>query len=222
MMCSTQRFQSTPPMQGATVYINIYLQPSEFQSTPPMQGATHPYVSDVEEEMFQSTPPMQGATTLHLCRVQAHNVSIHAPYAGSDSTIGLSAVASAYVSIHAPYAGSDVASAYETMTGLGFQSTPPMQGATRTNERRVEMAEFQSTPPMQGATYLDGFDRFVTGVSIHAPYAGSDPDRIHPELPPRCFNPRPLCRERPRRRMTEACMRKFQSTPPMQGATPAL
>ena len=34
----------------------------------------------------------------------------------------------------------------------GFQSTPPMQGATRNVVTMAEEMLFQSTPPMQGAT----------------------------------------------------------------------
>ena len=36
----TLMFQSTPPMQGATFYIQRDNVPHLFQSTPPMQGAT--------------------------------------------------------------------------------------------------------------------------------------------------------------------------------------
>ena len=56
---------------------------------------------------FQSTPPMQGATA----KAEAIRKRID-------------------VSIHAPYAGSDV---FDYLTHPGdivFQSTPPMQGAT--------------------------------------------------------------------------------------------
>ena len=102
-------FQSTPPMQGATeraqyeTFINTL-----FQSTPPMQGATPPEYAGITGIVFQSTPPMQGATSsgcktiLHaesfnprpLCRERHgrdfnedlnRKVSIHAPYAGSDT-----------------------------------------------------------------------------------------------------------------------------------------
>ena len=58
-----------------------------------------------------------------------------------------------YVSIHAPYAGSD-GYTLNTISGmLGFQSTPPMQGAT-----------------YRGTT----LGHMAIDVSIHAPYAGSD------------------------------------------------
>ena len=78
---------------------------------------------------------------------------------------------------------------------------------------------FQSTPPMQGATsgicILD--DAVV--VSIHAPYAGSDCKDILTVLKNGSFNPRPLCRERHNPERWRRAEWKFQSTPPMQGAT---
>ena len=56
------------------------------------------------------------------------------------------------VSIHAPYAGSDYGEGMCTIEVNGFQSTPPMQGAT--------------IPNLSANSFLV--------VSIHAPYAGSD------------------------------------------------
>ena len=102
--------------------------------------------------MFQSTPPMQGATVLHHHGPDVHKVSIHAPYAGSDGSKGGYKLSEYDVSIHAPYAGSDCAEPDFPEAFSGFQSTPPMQGAT---------------------------------VSCQPLFLGR-----------RCFNPRPLCRER--------------------------
>ena len=78
---------------------------------------------------------------------------------------------------------------------------------------------FQSTPPMQGATSFKKFKRYLSTVSIHAPYAGSD---VFPFSVLFCrvsFNPRPLCRERPSDLCGCGNTLVFQSTPPMQGAT---
>ena len=87
-------FQSTPPMQGATI-TSCWAVPcsSEFQSTPPMQGATQEALSGTAHyrisihapyaggdpagshtfpglgKRFQSTPPMQGATLRHLLEI---------------------------------------------------------------------------------------------------------------------------------------------------------
>ena len=56
-------------------------------------------------------------------------------------------------------------------------------------------------------------------VSIHAPRAGGDfidPDKRHLFL---CFNPRPPRRGRQVIRGGKMVLKKFQSTPPAQGAT---
>ena len=55
-----------------------------FQSTPPMQGATVISVYCDRFPVFQSTPPMQGATKFREQMYETLSVSIHAPYAGSD------------------------------------------------------------------------------------------------------------------------------------------
>ena len=65
MLSTTWRptlFQSTPPMQGATMPQAKETRKLLFQSTPPMQGATQHGICDSTYAMFQSTPPMQGAT----------------------------------------------------------------------------------------------------------------------------------------------------------------
>ena len=100
---------------------------------------------------------------------------------------------------------------------------------------------FQSTLPMQGATKEQGIETATPNISIHAPYAGSDWKHIT-RLPgvmnfnPRSlcrerqiicvtvyrlqnFNPRSLCRERPASIFPEIIFWIFQSTLPMQGAT---
>ena len=108
------------------------------------------------------------------CIFSVHrDVSIHAPYAGSDAEVR-DHFPGFIVSIHAPYAGSDQTTLiFPGVTG-SFQSTPPMQGATESDRGVIIEMEFQSTPPMQGATRSFTVCIFVLIVSIHAPYAGSD------------------------------------------------
>ena len=68
-----------------------------------------------------------------LWRIPAHpygRVSIHAPYAGSDGDACHFRGSELTVSIHAPYAGSDRGEDYQKFITAMFQSTPPMQGAT--------------------------------------------------------------------------------------------
>ena len=72
-----------------------------------------------------------------------------------------------------------------------------MQGATVCNLLCMwYITKFQSTPPMQGATKSVHVFNDQVRVSIHAPYAGSDGLEAAEMAITVGFNPRPLCRER--------------------------
>ena len=60
--------------------------------------------------------------------IRFDEISIHAPYAGSDSLYSFTTYGK-IISIHAPYAGSDAVNHYFTFIIFKFQSTLPMQGA---------------------------------------------------------------------------------------------
>ena len=150
------------------------------------------------QDTFQSTPPMQGATA----RI--------APLTSFSSC----------VSIHAPYAGSDLLNRDPFVRQHLFQSTPPMQGATiDTINKRIDIY-VSIHAPYAGSDGIRRSDhRCACSVSIHAPYAGSDHDTFICDIVVACFNPRPLCRERPECAALNELYCMFQSTPPMQGAT---
>ena len=59
-----------------------------------------------------------------------------------------------------------------------FQSTPPMRGATYRFIFSISVMIFQSTPPMRGATCLEHLWRVILYISIHAPHAGGDCERL--------------------------------------------
>ena len=101
---------------------------------------------------FQSTPPMQGATEIlegMLYCIQSFNPRPLCRERPAFMSVELDEL---QVSIHAPYAGSDNNGSRRNYNGVGFQSTPPMQGATRAVTLYAKADMFQSTPPMQGAT----------------------------------------------------------------------
>ncbi len=170
---SGERFQSTPPMQGATQRLLQARATLTFQSTPPMQGATHfRQSSDACCDCFNPRPLCRERHLFQHFRDSRQIVSIHAPYAGSD-TADATALAFTTVSIHAPYAGSD--EKYPIYIGdLKVSIHAPYAGSD--------------------APALSLFPGTV--VSIHAPYAGSDGPRSSMALDTGSFNPRPLCRER--------------------------
>ena len=60
-----------------------------------------------ETNLFQSTLPVRGATRRLLRVFGFKTISIHAPRAGSDHTVGLAGLC-ILISIHAPRAGSDM------------------------------------------------------------------------------------------------------------------
>ena len=121
------------------------------------------------------------------------------------------------ISIHTPYAGSDSPTAHLRLNLTIFQSTLPMQGVTYNFCRkhltirisihtpyagsdilplsRVVTAEFQSTLPMQGVTTTLRLMLRARGISIHTPYAGSDGMAGNGGRTRLDFNPHSLCRE---------------------------
>ena len=164
-------------------------------------------------------------------------VSIHTPYAGSDSIRQEPGKGGSYVSIHAPYAGSDLSFICKNYLYKPFQSTPPMQGATAylipfssilvsfnprplCRERPLLSLdlyapfEFQSTPPMQGATTNIVINRVKIDSFNPRPLCRERLEGI--AIPPLtdCFNPRPLCRERLfRRREVRGIYKCFNPRP---------
>ena len=118
------------PYAGSDVLSLVEFAPADvFQSTPPMQGATFHERYGYFSDCFNPRP---------LCRERRFC------FANMDIEIT--------VSIHAPYAGSDYAGEYVRKGYERFNPRPLCR------ERRVYgwsysfTAGFQSTPPMQGAT----------------------------------------------------------------------
>ena len=162
----------------------------------PYAGSDICQKSKIDDWIVSIHAPYAGSDFSVPAHVLTFSVSIHAPYAGSDIDQSYKFKAFTSVSIHAPYAGSDLLGLkLERLTWFQstppmqgatrveirqsghcwkFQSTPPMQGATLTRNITLISSMFQSTPPMQGATYSEFEPENESGVSIHAPYAGSD------------------------------------------------
>src|SRR5699024_4892971 len=75
---------------------------------------------------------------------------------------------------HAPHTGSDIIRWTRLLVIWRFQSTLPIQGATRIGQNEHTIGLFQSTLPIQGATEdsIGIFNELF--ISIHAPHTGSD------------------------------------------------
>ena len=96
-------------MQGATGRMGEILRSDgRFNPRPLCRERPKLNFGTIYHLQFQSTPPMQGATIFISILFQIINVSIHAPYAGSDGHKPHRLRMVQSVSIHAPYAGSDV------------------------------------------------------------------------------------------------------------------
>ncbi|QTA93753.1 Uncharacterized protein dnm_098580 [Desulfonema magnum] len=83
------------------------------------------------------------------------------------------------------------------LTHKAFQSTPPVRGATHLSPWIFPVdAGFNPRPPCGERPLLENKAVKRTGVSIHAPRAGSDSDEPTKSAVRGCFNPRPPCGER--------------------------
>ena len=193
-------FQSTPPYAGSDGTWNITgIGGTGFNPRPLCRERL--MFRELEQTMqgFQSTPPMQGATMQTLRKSQRKHCFNPRPLCRERLLEIVSPVSS-----------------------LVFQSTPPMQGATGVDGSFLYQYVADDQMATQGATGVDGsFLRQRSGVSIHAPYAGSDAICTVTCSSMYGFNPRPLCRERLTGFLWWSRVQMFQSTPPMQGATRA-
>ena len=101
-------------------------------------------------------------------------ISIHAPYTGSDLDIGLTSHLKSNFNPR-PLHGERLRSFTHGLPCMIFQSTPPTRGATYLVDWPFQKSsEFQSTPPTRGATDDFSVVASVYAISIHAPYTGSD------------------------------------------------
>ena len=191
---------------------------------------------------FQSTHPLRGATTYTgTFSGPASNFNPRTPCGVRPHRV-LRPTRNFLISIHAPLAGCDSRMMSSITSGMPFQSTHPLRGATLKGKRFVTMAEFQSTHPLRGATTVKHGKIPLDDISIHAPLAGCDgaagphePNRLdfNPRTPcgvrRHCrrdgqraaghFNPRTPCGVR--HCLRQCCNRRcsFQSTHPLRGAT---
>ena len=169
------KFQSTPPVRGATVF--------DFEFGIPQGISIHAPRAGGDELMFRGRqipadfnprPPCGGRQRRTARRTAHCKISIHAPRAGGDRKF-IEKYGSVVISIHAPRAGGDGMDTLFHAPFYLFQSTPPVRGATGTvRQARNLLRVFQSTPPVRGATCSEVYTNRENGISIHAPRAGGD------------------------------------------------
>ena len=147
------KFQSTPPVRGATALarhgaagspISIHapraggdqtwetwsIGPTHFNPRPPCGGRRQRLLLiPAGDRLFQSTPPVRGATDQCSIGFDIGKISIHAPRAGGDLLL----------------------MCLKTVLG-DFNPRPPCGGRLYAQKYRCSLIEFQSTPPVRGAT----------------------------------------------------------------------
>ncbi len=117
------RFQSAPPVKGATSSRFSPLAIMSFQSAPPVKGATLVPPLRGGIRVFQSAPPVKGATHRHGREEGPRRVSIRAPREGGDLALNAERAESA------------------------FQSAPPVKGATWRSMPSGPNPRFNPRPP---------------------------------------------------------------------------
>ena len=173
----------------------------EFQSTLPARGATWSFLICPSFAQFQSTLPARGATAaavpvaiavLHFNPRSPHGerraerASIRAgccyfnprsPH-GERRTRRTDSTRWRQISIHAPRTGSDFCIPCHPAKTAQFQSTLPARGATRSGRALLSAAEDFNPRSPHGERRHPAHVHDLTGISIHAPRTGSDPEMV--------------------------------------------
>ncbi len=103
---------------------------SKFQSTPPVWGATEEWTSTSTPWSFQSTPPVWGATSAWTMGLPLRqNFNPRPPCGGRPQRLAALG-GRPEISIHAPRVGGDANTTGNDLSVEIFQSTPPVWGAT--------------------------------------------------------------------------------------------
>ena len=168
---------------------------------------------------FQSTHPVWGATTVPAAADPVKEISIHAPRVGCDPrTRGPRHT----VNNFNPRTPCGVRPQKCTISSvpLEFQSTHPVWGATITCEYyHVRFQNFNPRTPCGVRPRAASVEGQEGQISIHAPRVGCDTTEDGTERHFADFNPRTPCGVRRGVDSRRLCLRRFQSTHPVWGAT---
>ena len=194
-----------------------------FQSTPPVWGATALHLfPETHSVDFNPRPPCGGRHLLFRKFFFYAVISIHAPRVGGDWTAASAPTRRSHFNPRPPCGGRPMICS-ALVRSKGFQSTPPVWGATSSLiVPQLSIVVFQSTPPVWGATAPHGCHRSPRSISIHAPrvggatYQGQAYDFVAFDISIHA----PRVGGDPSLSYTWRGSWTFQSTPPVWGATP--
>ena len=169
-------FNPRPPCGGRHVKIIAEAHASEFQSTPPVRGATRSARSEnaLEPEISIHAPRAGGDEDVLQRAIISYAFQSTPPVRGATFVRSIGKSAGHYFNPRPPCGGR--LRLRETFPPLpNFNPRPPCGG--RLPRRRVRNGRcrgFQSTPPVRGATETSKGEPPRTRISIHAPRAGGD------------------------------------------------
>ena len=124
------------------------------------------------------------------------------------------------ISIHAPRAGGDGEGRDIRPYDSNFNPRPPCGGRQHGPARgSLPIKYFNPRPPCGGRPWIYPPAPPILFISIHAPRAGGDQRRLVWRFARCYFNPRPPCGGRQELLRLYYVNGKFQSTPPVRGAT---
>ena len=154
-------FQSTPPRRGRPPEgLPVDARGPGFNPRPREGGDIQPQLISQNLIVFQSTPPRRGRHRIGDCRLQAGDVSIHAPAKGATGP--------------QPPAGDR----------RGFQSTPPRRGRPGDSLEDHRPRRVSIHAPAKGATEQYRLRMEAKEVSIHAPAKGATISGTRPSTRP--------------------------------------
>ena len=189
-----------------------------FQSTPPMRGATRGLFKLRADAPISIHAPHAGSDPKGVDFDDRTDISIHAPHAGSDLMLRIK-IKIMPISIHAPHAGSDQAVQKAKISTMHFNPRPPCGERPFCAVLLTADNQISIHAPHAGSDPILCNWRYASCISIHAPHAGSDTYNGRRTQRFLYFNPRPPCGERLKLTVTPLTAWTFQSTPPMRGAT---
>ena len=169
---------------------------------------------------FNPRPPCGGRRSSQVAKSLQSRISIHAPRAGGD-VFDPPHLTGAKISIHAPRAGGDRRPPSPPEPPPPYFNPRPPCGGRRGARRRIPPCTryFNPRPPCGGRPDAAQKLLFGMSISIHAPRAGGDgwSCTVDAEIYISIHAPRAGGDTRSTRSQRSAA--RFQSTPPVRGAT---
>ena len=161
-----------------------------------MRGATRRQEKHRCRFRFQSTLPMRGATVeIQRKRLESLNFNPRSP-CGERRCIYWLLSSNHDISIHAPHAGSDSISYSFPCRTCNFNPRSPCGERPLVYDKNNTVLDFNPRSPCGERPPNRYPHAFKLWISIHAPHAGSDAPLADPKGLHTNFNPRSPCGER--------------------------